>query len=35
MTRAMAILGTANPSRLNVHAGVATTDADHLVHAGS
>jgi hypothetical protein len=33
MTRAKAILGTANPSRLNVHAGVASTDADHLVHA--
>ena len=41
MARAEAILGTANPSRLDVHAGVKTVEpvkaeepADHLVHEG-
>ena len=35
MLRAKAILGTANPSRLDVHAGVkALEPADQLVHAG-
>jgi hypothetical protein len=35
MARAKAILGTANPSRLDVHAGVKLEEpADHLVHAG-
>jgi len=35
MVRAKAILGTANPSRLDVHAGVkALEPADQLVHAG-
>ena len=35
MARAKAILGTANPSRLDVHAGVkALEPADQLVHAG-
>lgn len=34
IARAKAILGTANPSRLDVHAGVqAIEPADHLVHA--
>ncbi len=36
MARAKAILGTANPSRLDVHAGVKVKEpADHLVHAGA
>ena len=36
MVRAKVILGTENPSRLVVHAGVHAADpADHLVHAGS
>ena len=35
MARAKAILGTANPSRLDVHAGVKVEEpANHLVHAG-
>ncbi len=34
MARAKAILGTTNPSRLDVHAGKAPEPADHLVHAG-
>ena len=35
MARARAILGTANPSRRDVHAGVkALEPADHLVQAG-
>jgi hypothetical protein len=35
ITRAKAILGTANPSRLNVHAGAkAVEPTDHLVAAG-
>lgn len=35
MARAKTILGTANPSRLDVHAGVKVEEpADHLVHAG-
>ena len=35
MVRAKAILGTANPSHLDVHAGVkALQPADQLVHAG-
>lgn len=35
MKRAMAILGTANPSRLDMHAGVqAAEPASHPVHAG-
>jgi hypothetical protein len=41
MVRAKAILGTANPSRLDVHAGLKTVEpakaeepADHLVPAG-
>ena len=35
MARAKAILGTTNPSRLDVHAGVKVEEpADHLVHAG-
>jgi hypothetical protein len=34
MARAKAILGTTNPSRLEVHSGVkAAASADHLVHA--
>jgi hypothetical protein len=36
MARAKAILSTANPSRLDVHADVkAEEPADHLVHAGA
>jgi heat induced stress protein YflT len=36
IARAKAILGTANPARLDVHAGVqAAESADRLVHAGS
>jgi predicted acyltransferase len=36
MARAKAILGTANPSRLDVHAGAqAAEPASHLVHAGA
>ena len=35
MARAKAILGTPNPSRLDVHAGVkAAEPAGHLAHAG-
>jgi hypothetical protein len=35
IARAKAILGTANPTRLDVHAGVkASEPTDHLVHAG-
>jgi hypothetical protein len=34
MARAKAILGTTNPSRLDVHAGLkAAAPADNLVHA--